>query len=631
MPSPDPIKNKLFLCKGYPFTTYEHVYFNDKINNVKSKDNLKQNIFKFCMDYHPADSVNTPSTFITSRINLSSGSVRVPLPYHQGIDYNYMIISSDAATRQYNSDLEYYYCFIDSLEFSTNGNTCVIHFHIDVWNTFINKIDFEQSYIEREHVDNDTFGYHTLDEGLAPSEFKIISATRKNISNMIPLIAVGSTSHIFRSAPASYSDREQEHALFPSDNYGYNPLLLGGSDNTSMQAIADIVAALTEADSADSIIGIYLLPSDLVVAVRDTYIVKDLSPEAAGYMDNWIKCKAYRAILRSADSVTVGKPSNPYGLNIKNNKTYTYPFCFCNVSNQLGNELTLKFENSIGSSSICLKYQEDPNINGSVYMYAYSYNGLSAENLDYSISSLNYPTVPFIIDSYDAYIAANRNTLANSKNNIENDYNFQKSQLDAQYAVARATQSANDLYSGVRNIIGSGGDSFKATAGNVASNIIGAGISHELAMYNINASEQLANAQNDYTAEKSRNHIKASLADMANKPDKYCGRYVPNLLMCKDNPGFIIKTMAARKEELQAIDNYFSRYGYKVDTFDTPKLFNRTLFDYKKIIDINITGQAPDMALNALKGIFTNGVTIWHCNKASRKLFKFSETNTIIP
>lgn len=629
-------KNKIYLCVNYPFSNYEHVYYNnsgsetaftEEGNAVYSAEqaNIKKNIYNFVMKFNPSGDAASINNI--SAVDLTKGSLRLPIAYKQGINFNYMVIAPND-NADYDKTKIYYYAFIDGIEWSSNLESAVIHFRIDTWNTNIHRVNFFESYVEREHVNNDTYGLHTLDEGLTPTEFKVVGATRKEITEMVPLIAVGSTNHIFRNAPASVADRNEEHALWSSDNFGYNPILLGSSTTeTNIQSISNIVGYLTEANSADAILGIYLLPAEVVSINRDTYIVKDLSPEAAGLLDNYETCKLWNTRSHH-ETVNISKGSSPYGLNLKNNKSLIFPYYFLNVSNQLGNELTLKFENSNNHDQISLKMAFDENINGSIYLYATNYNGIP-DNLDHSIQTVVYPTIPFIIDSYDSYISANRHTIANSKNIIENDYNFQKTQTEAQYAVSRAITSANDLYSGVKNLVGSGGASLGGTAANLISNMVGSEISHQASMYNINASETLAQAANSYTAEKSRNTIKASLADAANLPDKYCGRYIPNLLMTENHLGFIFKKMAARPEELKAIDNYFTRYGYKVNTFEVPNLRYRSKFDYKKIIDVNFTAEAPTGDINNLKAIFNNGVTIWHTDVLA-EIFDYTLNNSIL-
>lgn len=72
-----------------------------------------------------------------------------------------------------NSDFEakWWYAFIDSVEY-VNNNTVEITFHIDVLQTFIGNLEFNQCLIEREHVIDDGIGAHTLPEGLETGEYR---------------------------------------------------------------------------------------------------------------------------------------------------------------------------------------------------------------------------------------------------------------------------------------------------------------------------------------------------------------------------------------------------------------------------------------------------------------------------
>lgn len=615
--TPDPYKNKIFLCKEYPFSNYNHVYYNENGHNYDRAKDLKENTYKFAISYHPDTSDSTPSTFITSRVDLTRGRVRVPLPYHQGIDYNYMIITDSSASKAYNKDLEYYYCFIDDLEFSTNGHSCTIHFHIDYWNTFVNKIDFNKSYIEREHVMSDTPGYHVIDEGLTPSNYTVEEWSQENLllTNMVPLIAVGGNNNMYREGP-NQSNPAPARVLYASDNYGYNPLLIGPLSASSADPLAEIAEAvdiLTRAGQADAILGIYLMPDEIVTPGEDVYVVTGRDPDGEILRPpttEYERIKAWYTTNTAQEKVlTITKPE----VDVKNAKTLTYPFCFVNASNQLGNELTLKFENnSVNKNQVSFSRLLDRNINGAMYMVAMNYDHRS-KNLDYSIQSFNYPTIPFVIDSYDAYIASNKNVIANSKNYIDNDYNFRMSQGAIEAETSQTLANINNIVNSASGV----------ASGNAAAGPTGI-LNYFTDLFSRSQSAQLKINAYDYDRQKGADAIKASLADKANMPDKFCGRYIPNLLMAYNNPGFIVKTMIAMPEELQAIDDYFSRYGYKVNKFGTPQLQIRPVFDYKKIIDVNLTGQLPNNAINVIKGAFNNGITLWH-DKA--QLFQFDAEN----
>lgn len=597
--------NKIYLMQAYPFSNYDHVYLNESGSSTRLQ-NIKKNTHDFVMRYH-----NEGDTLLVSSVDLSSGVVRVPLAYKQGVDYNYMVITK-GTENGYDANLDYWYCFINDIQFSKNLNSCVINFTIDVFNTFIHKISMKQSYIEREHVSDDTPGHNLIDEGLVPSNYKVISTIRKDINEFAALIALGSVKNIY----SHVGDRIPPGLMVESDNYGYNPLLVADRDLSSptSQSFSKVIKWLTQANVAENILGIYLVPKSHVGRLRDLYVVTN-NYDDPKIID--IETIAQYGVLYTDPSdsgtVTINRPSRPSGLN--NNKVLQYPFTFVNVSNQLGNELTLKFENSNNSASIKVNYDTDRNINGSQYIVAQDYDGVSGFNLDYSLAGLNYPTLPFSINSYDAYISANRNTIANSKNYIESDYKFNLKQGAVMADIEQRTAGFNHAMN-VIPAMGNGGTAATAGVGNV--------LGYLNDFHRMSEEAQLKIDRWEYDSRKALDSINASLNDKAQMPDKYCGRYVPNLLMFYGHPGFIIKTMQALPDELEAIDRYFSRYGYKVNRFATPDLTVRPVFDYKKVIDVNITGHVPSSAINIFKNMFNSGITIWH---DYNNLFNFSISN----
>ena len=613
----DKHKNKVYLCVNYPFSNYDHLFYNNSGTDAAFTDNnnveynatqarIKHNIYDFVKSYTDENR----SIDNIAAVDLTKGVVRLPFGYRQGINYNYMIICK-SGNSTYDRKTNYYYCFIDDIEWSSNGNTCVIHFHIDAWNTYAPRLNFKQSYIEREHVNNDTYGTHIIDEGLSPSNFIVRSSIRKNIGNMEPVLALGSTNRIYANGVGE--NRRTPDALYPSDNYGYNPILLApGLDGATEITLGDTVDTLTKAGIADAIIGVYLMPTLTGTVTRTLYVVTD--PEwqpGSGTIPEYGKVKQFFTSSGAEEDISVSLPS----VSVRNNKTLTYPYCFLNVSNQLGNELSLKFENSNTKGTITVTTKYDTNINGAVYLNSKNYDGISGLNFDYSIQTMNYPTLPYIVDSYDSYLASNKNMLANARNYIDNDYNFNMKQGALEADATQTMSQINNLMS-VTGATAAGGGAAAGPGG-----ILRAFTD----LYTQGTAAQLKINAFDYNKKKASDSISASLSDKAVVPDKFCGRYAPNNLMANNNPGFILKVMTALPEELDAIDKYFSRYGYKINTFKVPEFYYRTNYDFKKIIDINFTGEIPNNEINIIKSIFNNGVTMWH-NKNT--IFSFDSSST---
>lgn len=75
---------------------------------------------------------------------------------------------------------------------------------------------------------------------------------------------------------------------------------------------------------------------------------------------------------------------------------------------------------------------------------------------------------------------------------------------------------------------------------------------------------------------------------------------------------FKVMHMRPKKEYLEAIDNYFTMYGYKINKLKLPNLNNRPNWNYVKTISSNIIASIPQMDLAEIKQMFDNGITLWH-------------------
>ena len=70
---------------------------------------------------------------------------------------------------------KWFFAFIDKIEFVSNKN-CRIYFTIDEMSTWWDYWWYQNCFVEREHVSNDTFGLHTIDEGLNCGDYIVSSS-----------------------------------------------------------------------------------------------------------------------------------------------------------------------------------------------------------------------------------------------------------------------------------------------------------------------------------------------------------------------------------------------------------------------------------------------------------------------
>lgn len=64
---------------------------------------------------------------------------------------------------------KWFYAYITNMEYENDGLTNIT-ISTDVWQTWQFDINFKNSFVEREHVNNDTIGANTIDENLNVGE-----------------------------------------------------------------------------------------------------------------------------------------------------------------------------------------------------------------------------------------------------------------------------------------------------------------------------------------------------------------------------------------------------------------------------------------------------------------------------
>lgn len=96
-----------------------------------------------------------------------------------------------------------------------------------------------------------------------------------------------------------------------------------------------------------------------------------------------------------------------------------------------------------------------------------------------------------------------------------------------------------------------------------------------------------------------------------------------------DNIKYILRHYRIKEQFRQSIFKYFSTFGYKTNTFEIPDIRSRYYFNYIKTIGANIVSNISNDAIQKLKDIFDNGVTIWHFRDADtfKGIFNYEYEN----
>ena len=86
------------------------------------------------------------------------------LTYEDFLDYNYCMYKNT------HYEDKWFYAYISDVKYINDG-CCELSLETDVYQTWMFDLSFKDSFIEREHVNNDTVGLHTVPENVEMGEY----------------------------------------------------------------------------------------------------------------------------------------------------------------------------------------------------------------------------------------------------------------------------------------------------------------------------------------------------------------------------------------------------------------------------------------------------------------------------
>ena len=252
--------------------------------------------------------------------------------------------------------------------------------------------------------------------------------------------------------------------------------------------------------------------------------------------------------------------------NVKNNKLKTYPFSFIRVSNNTGSYNDYKKELMLKQGieqEYTFEVQTTVVNSFSGYIYSPFYKGETYE-INEAVTIGKLPTVSYASPYYTNWLAQNsvniHKQILSSAQNITND--FIKS------------AEVNPVQSGVKF-----GNAF-------------------------------VNAQLEYLNFKDQVH-RAKM--IPNNVSDHVGN--GDVKMCTGALSPVISRVRVSDEDIERIDNYFTRYGYAINDIKYPNTSGRKTFNYVKVASGENTFKSSIIdsdTLSEINNIFSGGVTLWH-------------------
>ena len=240
-----------------------------------------------------------------SFLKVGENKISVGIPYNTCLQANYIAMQNP----HYNN--KWFFAFIDSVEYSSEKST-IINYTVDEISTWWSYWARKVCYVEREHVNDDTVGLHTIPEGLETGDY-ICNATDTSLFT--------DYAYMMQVSETATSSTPQKLYATP-----VNGIYMSGGFYIfkDIRAMINVMSAITK---DDVIKNIYIVPRFLLnVSDTDFNTLWDGQTTPIFY------------------SKTVTKQTTLDTYVPKNNKLLCYPYNYLLETNNNGASNILKYE-----------------------------------------------------------------------------------------------------------------------------------------------------------------------------------------------------------------------------------------------------------------------------------------------
>lgn len=498
------------------------------------------------------------------------GVIRVPLLIDDIMEYNYVMYRNEG------HGSKWYFAFIAGMEYM-NDNVTAVSIKTDPWQTYQFDLTYKKTFVEREHVNDDTAGLHTVPEGLELGEYEIVDLRDS------PLWNEWSVCFCVTKLPSTTTNVQANGTV------AYDAGWIGGVFSSLKFFATNTLAAARE------IINIYNNDGDLTAdAIKNIYMIPTCCVNKEHLSGNSsVNGYAMYALYNYYHITDEDDDHDPIPFRLLqpsvlagsytpvNKKLLTYPFSYFYVTNKSGQTVEYHYEDFplgyIGADyGRIIAYEKTviPCASCSAKLYFTNYKGYEeqagAGTKLYSYG-IDYPKIPICAWTTDYYT----NWL--TQNGVNVGTNLAMGVAGAALGVA----------TGGLGLV-AGGLSLASTIANTVGEIHKAQTTPPQAHGDVNTG--------DFQYAMQRSSIS-------------------------------FYEMSIRPEYAKIIDDYFSMFGYKVNEVKVPNTKGRRYWNFIKTVGCYIDADIPQADLQEIKNMFDTGFTIWH---DPSKFLDYSQSNTIV-
>lgn len=316
------------------------------------------------------------------------GIIRYPAHIDSIINYNYCMYQNSNYTDKW------FYAFITGMTY-INDNMTEIAISTDVFQTWCFDIDVKTCYVEREHVNDDSVGIHTIPEGLELGEYIVDNKIHRNLTSTN--IIIGTTVDI--DQPSSHSGK---YPNIIGDIIG--GVYTGVAYYEMTDTVANVVLErLANKGQSDAVVTMFMSGDGFNDGTSCTNIVAKRLNNASP------KTKTWSVLVVGGTSILPPvKPTTLDTYEPVNKKLLTFPYCYLMASNNSGNNAIYKYELFAPEEhNYCdFRFIGTPTPGMSIRLQPLNYNNQTVNNEE-GLNVGKFPVCAWTNDAYTNWLTQN--------------------------------------------------------------------------------------------------------------------------------------------------------------------------------------------------------------------------------
>lgn len=533
-----------------------------------------------------------------------NNAIRVPFNAESLYTYNYVMYKNA------NYGDKWFYAFIVAVNY-VNENMTELVLELDVMQTWYFDYDLEQCFVEREHVNDDTWGAHLNPEPSMSVEYIHTAFVERNmlagrnyicmmVSQMPKVVNFvdeqGNPQQGYKgSTPVS-------GGLYQNQYSACNILLFKTWETGQIDCFKAMVNAMNLVGAGEAIVDCFTVPGQGVLASDITAV--NFSNEITFYELN-------QGASPTAWSDIFQRPTSLDGYTPHNNKCLTYPYAYLELGDYSGRTQELKLEfftyDGVNNRSGRLEEHMCGISDGVGYVIPVGYDGIAAgTNLDsrtYAPFTFNFMNkIPWTYSAYLNWMA--QNAMVN-----------QMAILGSMAALSIGLGTGLAGFAGMR-------------AGTAALEAVSTKSARAAATASMHRGESQIKSgiQGVVGGAGGMMGTFANIDRMSRIPAKASGNTEGNSKYQNGYAGWYRSIVTLRHEFAEIVDKFFDMYGYQVDLVKVPNRTGRRSWNYVKTANADMHGDVPAEDMARINAIYNAGITFWHTSDIGN----YSLTNDIV-